>query len=122
MTAWALTLYLAASTARCESSAHYADGAAVLQVARNRGPLLASLLRPHQFAVLCPASPRVWSPRHVVLGLQAMAGTLPVPEWARRAWHYTGHADRPGMCARWGARVVGRLTHTFCAASGRRSR
>jgi hypothetical protein len=113
VTIWALTLYLAASTARCESSAAYADGAAVLQVARNRGPLL-GLLAPRQFAWSCPPTPRSWSPRHILLALQAMAGVLDVPPWARRAWHYTGRADRPGQCQRWRGQVVGALAHTFC--------
>lgn len=113
MSIWGIWIYLAASVARCESSARYDDGAVVLQTLRNRGGLLEAL-RPHQFAVACPATLRTWSPRHVVLALQAAAGTLPVPDWARRAWHYTGRADRPGMCQRWRAEVVGRVVHTFC--------
>ena len=111
MTAWALTLYLAASVARCESSAAYADGAAVLQVARNRGPLL-GLLAPRQFAWACPARPRSWSPRHVVLGLQAMAGTLDAPAWARRAWFYCSKSDLAACVAR-GGEQVGAVVHRF---------
>lgn len=118
MSWWAALIYLGASVARCESSADYRDGAAVLQVLRNRGGLVEAL-RPHQFAVSCPATVRTWSPRHVVLALQAAAGTLPVPSWARDAWHYTGRADRPGMCERWRAKVVGKVAHTFCGRASR---
>ena len=118
---WALSAFLAADIARCESSADFPDGAAVLQVVRNRTlrsgrSMLAEMLVPSQFASGCPTSPRSWSERHVILGLQAAAGTLKAPGWARRALHYTGRYDPPGMCARWRMHVIGRIAHTFCGA------
>lgn len=79
-----------------------------------RAAFEAAFLAPRQFAWACATTPRSWSPRHVLLALQAMAGTLDVPPWARRAWHYTGRADRPGQCQRWRGQVVGALAHTFC--------
>lgn len=117
-----LTILTAADVARCESSHAWADGAAVLQVARNRArrsgrPPLHELTRPAQFARGCPAAPRTWHPRHLVLGWQAVTGTLVVPAWARRALHYTGPHDRAGMCARWRVVLVGRVVHVFCGGA-----
>jgi len=119
------TVFTAADVARCESSHAWADGAAVLQVGLNRArrsgrTLLHELTRPAQFARGCPAAPRTWHPRHLVLGWQAVAGTLAVPAWARRAMHYTGPADRAGMCQRWRVVPAGKLVHVFCAPAGSR--
>lgn len=124
--AWlSATILTAADVARCESSHAFDDGAAVLQVARNRAArsgrsLLAELTRPHQFARGCPAAPRTWHPRHLLLGWQAAVGTLDVPAWARRALHYTGPADRAGMCQRWRMVPGPSIRHTFCIPAGSR--
>ena len=118
--AWLMTTaYTAADIARCESSHAWNDAAVVLQVVRNRAArtgrtLLEEMWAPRQFARGCPTESRPWHPRHLLLAWQAMTNTLPVPEWARRARHYTGPNDRQMMCPRWRVQPLGTIVHTFC--------
>lgn len=118
------TATTAADVARCESSHRFADAAVVLEVGRNRArlrgtTLLHELTRPRQFARGCPAAPRTWSPRHLVLGFQAALGRLDVPGWAREAVFYCSGRDRPACVAR-GSALVGRVEHEFWGPARRR--
>lgn len=124
--AWAdlpATAFVAANVARCESSARYDDGAAVLQTAVNRArawrrSLLDVLTQPRQFAWRCPVWPRTPAVQHVRMGLAAALGTLQAPEWAGQAFEYLGPSDSPALAATRGP-IVGRIVHTF---HGRRAR
>jgi len=117
---------LAASVARCESSARYDDGAAVLATALNRARLLrrslaSVLVQPWQFAWSCPASPRTWSWRHVQLGLDAALGTLRAPAWAWKALMYCGPSDSRDRChdrREAHFEIVGEIVHTFYGRGG----
>jgi hypothetical protein len=110
----------AADTACAESGRDYRDGAAVLQVVRNRarsgwgrydGSLWGALWSRGQHAHGCRWPLTV---RHLALGWQFVAGSLDAPEWARDALWYCGGYDRPGACAaRGGRRVLGRVVHTY---------
>jgi hypothetical protein len=116
------TVYTAANVARCESSARYDDGAAVLATAMTRArtwkrPLLAVLRQRYQFATSCPWSPRTWSWRHVHLGIEAASGTLRAPEWTRRAFHYC-NAEPAETCANRRGEFVGQVVHSFYAWGG----
>lgn len=118
-----MTAFVAANVARCESSARYDDGAAVLQTAVNRArawrrSLLDVLTQPRQFAWRCPVWPRTPSMQHVRMGLAAAMGTLQAPAWASAAFEYLGPADSPALASTRGP-VVGRIVHTF---HGRRAR
>jgi hypothetical protein len=116
-----LTVHLVGGVARCESNPWPNDAAVVVQVLVNRAhnsgrPLTWELLKPAQFAWTCPSSPRTWSKGHLLLGVQAvLGGSIPgVPTWAHKARFFTSPIDRPGMCKRWRARVIGSIVHTFC--------
>lgn len=116
------TVYVAADVARCESSARYDDGAVVLQTAANRArkwrrPLLSILLQRAQFAHGCPERPRTWSPRHLVLGIEAATGNLRVPTWARDAMLYCGPSDTPAACQDLRRDPVGRVVHVYYRGS-----
>ena len=116
------TVYTAANVARCESSARYDDGAAVLATAMTRArtwkrPLLTVLRQRYQFATSCPWSPRTWSWRHVQLGIEAASGTLRAPEWTRLAFMYCGAFETACLASR--GPIVGRLAHTFHRLPGR---
>ena len=121
--AWAempVTALVAANVARCESSARFDDGAAVLQVALNRAKswrrsLLDVLTQSRQFAWQCPVWPRTPSMRHLRMGIAAVRGTLQAPAWALSAVEYLGPSDRPELVATRGP-VVGRILHTFHGA------
>jgi hypothetical protein len=111
------TAYTAASVARCESSARFDDGAAVLATALTRArvlrrPLLSVLRQPWQFATGCPAWPRSWSWRHAAMGMQATVGGLTAPVWARAAWFYCGRESAERCHNRRGP-LVGRVVHSF---------
>lgn len=118
--AWAeipVTALVAANVARCESSARFDDGAAVLQTALNRArawrrSLLDVLTQPGQFAWRCPLWPRSLDARHLRMGIAAARGTLQAPAWASGAFEYLGPSDRPALTATRGP-AVGRLVHTF---------
>lgn len=115
---WALVLS-AADTACAESGRDYRDGAAVLQVVRNRarsrgrrydGTLATALWSPQQHAHGCR-----WplTAEHVRLGAQFVADRLPVEPWARRAIYYCSPRDAPGSCARRAGPWLGRHAHDF---------
>jgi len=115
------TAYTAANVARCESSARYDDGAAVLATAMTRArtwkrPLLTVLRQPYQFATACPWWPRTWSWRHAQLGIEAAAGTLTAPEWTRESVQYCGPTEAQCRASR--GRVVGVIVHSFHAWGG----
>lgn len=115
----------AADVACAESSSHYQDGAAVLQVVINRarsgwgrydGTLLDALFEPAQHAHGCR-----WpiTDEHLELGVQFATRTLDVPSWARRALWYCGPWDKAGLCesrcSSAPCEAVGGLAHTFYA-------
>ena len=111
------TAYTAASVARCESSARFDDGAAVLATAMTRArvlrrPLLSVLRQPWQFATSCPTWPRTWSWRHAQLGIAATVGTLKAPAWARSAFFYCSR-EPAETCANRRGPLVGRVAHSF---------
>lgn len=118
--AWAefpVTVFVAANVARCESSARYDDGAAVLQTALNRAKawrrsLLSVLTQRRQFAWDCPVWPRTPALQHLRMGVAAALGTLRAPEWAAGSFEYLGPSDRAELTATRGPEV-GRLVHTF---------
>ncbi|TEX51679.1 MAG: hypothetical protein B7C55_04315 [Actinomycetales bacterium mxb001] len=110
----------AADTACAESGRDYQDGAAVLQVVRNRatsgwarydGSLWGALWSPSQHAHGCR-----WplTLGHITLGVAFLLDILPAPEWSHRALWYCGTYDHPGSCsARGGRRIVGQVLHTY---------
>ena len=110
----------AADTACAESGRDYRDGAAVLQVVRNRaasgwsrydGSLWGALWSREQHAHGC-RWPLTFG--HLVLGWAFVTDSLPAPKWATRALWYCGRYDRPGACSRRGGRrVLGRVAHTY---------
>lgn len=115
-----VTMVSAADVACAESGYDYQDGAAVLQVVRNRagsgwgrydGTLYNALWSPKQHAHHCR-----WpiSKEHLQLGAMFTLGTLGDTGCDTSVLWYCGKYDRPGSCRRRGARSpVIRHRHTF---------
>ena len=121
MTALLLTALLAADVARCESGDRLDDAAAVLAVARGRAldsgrSLLSVLTERHQFAVGCPAEPRLLRVRHLIIGAKAALGIVEAPAWSMEARFYCGPSDAPGACHERRSGRVGAIVHTFYRA------
>lgn len=117
-----LAILGAADTACAESGRNYRDGAAVLAVVENRrtsrwarydGTRVDALYKRHQHAHGCTGHRGPITLRHLRLGLLWAAGRPLGPAWARRATHYCGNHDTPGLCASRGGAHVGTILHSF---------